>query len=284
MRDMDVQAGGAIESRMNGPTNLIVVFEREIQGLAGLDNSDVALSSGTVTNVAIDFGKQLTVGLSGAANAAPLTVSFPGIVAADDPGIPVTDTLCIGVLVGDADRNGTVSTSDYLAGWIGQPVSNRNLWCDINADGLIDTSDFTAIGGRIGTTLAATCPFVEVPQPTMEFSPWNNFASAGEVGGPFTPQCMTYTLHNADTSSLNWTATKTQDWLTVTPSAGTLAGGASVDVAVCVNASANGLQVGTYTDQVVFRNTTSGSVEPRDVSLKVVFDRGSMAGIVRTPT
>jgi hypothetical protein len=103
----------------------------------------------------------------------------------------------------------------------------------------------------------------------LNVSPNDGLSSTGEVGGPFAPQCKTYALKNNGTSSLNWTGTKTQNWLDVAPASGTLAAGASVDANVCVNGNANSLPIGTYTDQVVFTNTTNGKTQTRDVSLKV---------------
>ncbi|MHC4159724.1 MAG: S8 family peptidase, partial [Planctomycetota bacterium] len=95
------------------------------------------------------------------------------------------------------------------------------------------------------------------------------FNSSGDQGGPFTPACKGYTLTNIGPNSLDWTATKTQPWLNVTPGSGTLAGGASTIVDVCINANATSLPTGNYNDTVTFTNTTSGIVQTREVTLEV---------------
>ena len=103
---------------------------------------------------------------------------------------------------------------------------------------------------------------------SLDVSPTETFLTAGEVGGSFAPQCKTYTLHNSGTTSLTWTAAKTQSWLNVTPTSGTLAAGASTNVNVCVNANANALAFGTYTGQIVFTDATSVKSQTRNVQLQ----------------
>jgi len=104
----------------------------------------------------------------------------------------------------------------------------------------------------------------------LSITPPEDFISSGNEGGPFTPDCQTYTLTNTGPNSLDWTATKTQPWLDVTPGSGTLAGGASTTVDVCINPNANILPLGVYTDTVTFSNLTSGIVHERSVELRVV--------------
>jgi hypothetical protein len=98
-------------------------------------------------------------------------------------------------------------------------------------------------------------------------TPTTGLASVGLVGGPFTPQCKNYTLTNTGTSSLNWTAPPSQNWIGANPSTGTLTPGASIGVDVCINANANALPRGTHTAQIAFTNTTSNDVQNRGVEL-----------------
>ncbi|MCE5198224.1 lectin like domain-containing protein [bacterium] len=100
------------------------------------------------------------------------------------------------------------------------------------------------------------------PQPTagaMSVSPASGLAVSGVVGGPFSPSSVTYTLTNTGGTSINWTASKTQDWTSLSSTSGTLAAGATASVSVMVNSSANALTVGTYSDTVSFTNTTNGT-------------------------
>ncbi|NLX06157.1 MAG: hypothetical protein GXY33_13545, partial [Phycisphaerae bacterium] len=73
----DLWSAEAIEHRAGGPTTLVVTFDYPIQGNEGLDVSDVTLSSGSVTDLAID-DDELTITMNGAANGQNLIVAFPG--------------------------------------------------------------------------------------------------------------------------------------------------------------------------------------------------------------
>lgn len=154
---MTVTGVSSIESRVGGPTTVAVTFDRPIQRLGGtLD--DVQVSQGSVTSLAIN-GLTLDIGLSGAAGPRTIRLTFPGIAAFAPVSPPATEVLCFRVLPGDASGDGIVETSDYVAvrGRIGQPVTNANCRYDITADGSINTSDYIAIRGRIGTS-ATPCP------------------------------------------------------------------------------------------------------------------------------
>lgn len=107
------------------------------------------------------------------------------------------------------------------------------------------------------------------PIDDLSITPQEDFFSSGDVGGPFTPSCKTYTLTNTGPNTLDWTVAKTQSWLDATPAGGTLASGASTTVDVCINANANTLPGGHYTDTVTFSNLTSGISQTRGVSLSI---------------
>jgi hypothetical protein len=62
----------------------------------------------------------------------------------------------------------------------------------------------------------------------------------GSFGGPFSPATNTYSLANFGTGNIHFTTvTAPVPWLTVTPSSGTITPGASITVAVTLNANAN---------------------------------------------
>ncbi|MCX7766677.1 MAG: hypothetical protein N2246_08260, partial [Candidatus Sumerlaeia bacterium] len=104
----------------------------------------------------------------------------------------------------------------------------------------------------------------------LQVTPLAGFNSKGPVGGPFTPSAMVYTLFNNGIDSLNWTATATQNWITIEPSNGNLAPGASIDVTVSINSNANTLSMGQYTDVVTFTNTNTANTRARGVKLRVM--------------
>ena len=56
-----------------------------------------------------------------------------------------------------------------------------------------------------------------------------------------------------------WTASKTASWLSLSASSGTLPAGATTTVTASLNATANTLASGNFTDTVTFTNTTNGT-------------------------
>jgi hypothetical protein len=105
--------------------------------------------------------------------------------------------------------------------------------------------------------------------PSLIVTPTTGLSSTGLVGGAFSPSCATYTLTNQGTASFSWSATKAQPWLTLTPSSGALAGGEATNVSVCINAAANSLTAGSYSDTVTFSNFVTGVTQLRPVTLTV---------------
>ena len=103
----------------------------------------------------------------------------------------------------------------------------------------------------------------------LEVTPLTNLSSSGLQGGGFSPECQVYTLTNNGADSLDWSASITQGWLSLEPTSGTLAPGASVDLDLCITAAANSLSLGSYYDVVLIRNDTSGATAPRGFTLAV---------------
>jgi hypothetical protein len=92
-------------------------------------------------------------------------------------------------------------------------------------------------------------------------TPIEGLSATGTVGGPFTPSSIAYTLANTGGSSVDWSAGKTADWVSLSTSGGTLAAGATVTVTVSLNNHADALAAGSYSDTVSFLNDTVG-LEP----------------------
>ena len=106
---------------------------------------------------------------------------------------------------------------------------------------------------------------------TLSVTPTDGLSSSGPVGGPFGPTSKTYTLQNTGGSSINWTASKTQDWVSLSSTGGSLSSGASTSVTISINSNANILSIGTYTDTITFTNTTNGYGDTtRSIALTVV--------------
>jgi hypothetical protein len=96
-------------------------------------------------------------------------------------------------------------------------------------------------------------------------SPMTGFVANGPVGGPFTPNLQTYSLTNAGTNTLTWTA-KTWGYTELSAISGTLSpGGASQVVTARISRITGSLPSGSYNDQIVFLNTNSGITQTRTV-------------------
>ncbi len=154
---VNVLAANAVEGRRDGPTTLMVTFDQPIQGLGGLDHSDVALSSGTVSGLEIDDSR-LTIQMSGAVNTQPLTVAFPGIAGLG--GQVCEQSLCLGVLAGDATGDRTVNVLDLVQvrNVLNQVPTQSTFTRDVTADGAVNVLDLVAIRNVLNTALTENCP------------------------------------------------------------------------------------------------------------------------------
>ena len=132
-----------------------------------------------------------------------------------------------------------------------------------------DTVTFTNTTNGNGNATRSVNLTVNTPG-VLSVTPPDDLSSSGTQGGPFTPPSKTYTLQNTGGTSINWTASKAQAWVTLSTGGGTLAAGATTTVTVSFNAGANGLAAGPYTDTVTFTNTTNGNGNTtRSVNLTV---------------
>jgi hypothetical protein len=100
-------------------------------------------------------------------------------------------------------------------------------------------------------------------------SPGGGFNSSGLAGGPFNPSSFICTLTNGGESSLVWSADKSQNWLDLSFTAGTLAPGEVTNVTVSINTNADSLSPGSYTGALGFTNVTTGVGLSRPVNLIV---------------
>jgi hypothetical protein len=67
---------------------------------------------------------------------------------------------------------------------------------------------------------------------------------------------------------MDWTASNTANWLSLSATSGNMAGGDSTNITASINANANGLPAGSYSDTVFFTNVTNGAGNTtRSVSL-----------------
>jgi hypothetical protein len=119
----------------------------------------------------------------------------------------------------------------------------------LNAGSYSEAVGFRNLSTGAGDTTRAVALTVNSPG-VLGVSPADGLTAVGTVGGPFSPTSVTYTLTNAGGSSLEWTTSKTADWLDLSASAGTLEPGDSAALELSINANAGILAVGTYHDAV----------------------------------
>ena len=169
--------------------------------------------------------------------AAPLAVRFDASFSRDPDGDAITDYQWE---FGDGQTGS------------GQVVHHTYEGAGEYWAGLTVTDD----SGAIGTTSALIT--VEAAAPQMAVSPGGGLVSSGRQGGPFDPPSKTYTVQNTGTAALNWAAAKTRNWVSLSPTGGTLNAGASQSVVVSINAQADDLDPGSYDDTVTFSNVSNG--------------------------
>jgi hypothetical protein len=115
----------------------------------------------------------------------------------------------------------------------GSPADVSNAPFAIVVPALTASPEALAFGQvDIGSTRTDTLIVTNVGSTTVVVS---SVTVAG--GGPFTPNTWTYTVANTGDAAINWSAVKTQDWLTLSKVSGTLAAGQATSLTVTVTAS-----------------------------------------------
>jgi len=115
-------------------------------------------------------------------------------------------------------------------------------------------TDFTSVSSKGNVCIKA---FV-AEMGRLLVSPSDGFSTTGPDGGPFVPSSCQYTVYNTGASPIDWAVTKSQPWISVYPTSGTLPPGGNTSVTVEVTGVANYLGPGTYTDTLSFTNVTNG--------------------------
>ena len=91
-------------------------------------------------------------------------------------------------------------------------------------------------------------------------TPFSGLSISGAEGGPFSIGSKTYYLFSTATnvSLLDWTASCTSSWVTLSATNGSLAAGEHASFVLNLNTNAEALPEGIYRDALVFLNTTTG--------------------------
>ncbi|MEO7725058.1 MAG: dockerin type I domain-containing protein [Chthoniobacterales bacterium] len=153
--DLPLTGDPGVESRSGGTQGSYTInftFNNNLTSVAG-----VTTSCGTVTSSLIDGSDphRYIVSLSApACNAQDVTVTLTGV--SDDQGNSLaTAAVTVGLLLGDVDGDGTVTTTDFSLTKTesGQTTDATNFREDLNMNGKIDRSDAKSVRQQIGTSL-----------------------------------------------------------------------------------------------------------------------------------
>ncbi len=109
-----------------------------------------------------------------------------------------------------------------------------------------------------------------------------SFSSPGD--GPLNSSCQAYGLNNTGSNPLSWVAYSSASWLSINPTEGDLAPGASNSVTVCLTQAANSLTNGTYTTSIIFSNATSGATQMHAVNLHLTPPRVAFFSLDTDPS
>ncbi|MCX8156037.1 MAG: M36 family metallopeptidase [Verrucomicrobiae bacterium] len=102
----------------------------------------------------------------------------------------------------------------------------------------------------------------------FDISPTSEQTINGTVGGPFSPATLTFDLMNAGRAPLSWSASATP-LLKLSATNGVLQPQSSTPLVVSLSAIVTELPAGTYTQQVFFANTATGSNQIRNLRLVI---------------
>jgi N-acetylneuraminic acid mutarotase len=137
-----------IECRSSGGAHTIIVNFASAVTVSG---ATVTSGTGTV-GTATASGSQVTVTLTGVTNAQTITVTLNNVNDGTSSGdVPVS----MGVLAGDTNANGSVSSADVsqTKSRIGLTVDATNFRSDVNVSGSFTASDVSLVKSGIGTGL-----------------------------------------------------------------------------------------------------------------------------------
>ena len=138
----------------------------------------------------------------------------------------------------------------------------------LNLNGLL-TGTPTIAGGPIPFTVCAVdlagqqvcweTSLTVLPAGVLSVEPDAGLSSSGPMGGPFSPSSKSYTLTNTGGTTINYTISNGQNWVSLSSTGGSLEPEASTSVLVAINSNATSLGEGFYSDTVAFTNTTNGN-------------------------
>jgi hypothetical protein len=128
----------------SGNHQIVVTFTAPVT----LSRAQVTSGIGSVSSLSV-VGPEVTIDLTGVADAQTITVTLFGVNNATDVAVPM------GVLLGDTTGNGTVNASDIAQTKAnsGQSLTQANFRTDVTVSGAINASDIALVKSKSGSAL-----------------------------------------------------------------------------------------------------------------------------------
>jgi hypothetical protein len=139
------------------------------------------------------------------------------------------------------------------------------------------TTDTSGTAFFTDTTTGGAFVVNQSGAPALVLAP-TSLAYTGTVGGS-NPANQTVAISASNTTLDNWSATKTQAWLTLSPTSNTVAGNLTVSINI------TGLGAGTFTDTISVASTTAGIINsPQVVAISLTLSAGGSPTLVVIPS
>ncbi len=140
-----------VECRNSGG-NHTIVFTFDNNVVSG--SASVTGGTGSVSGSPTFSANTMTVNLTGVANAQTITVTLSGVTDTNAQVLPDA-VVSLGILVGDTNGNGAVSSSDIsqTKAQSGAAVTSANFREDVGVNGGISSSDISLVKAQSGTSI-----------------------------------------------------------------------------------------------------------------------------------
>lgn len=134
----------------DGNHTLVLTFSTAVTS----GSASVTSGTGVVSGEPTFSGNEMSITLSGVANAQRVTVTATDVAGAEGPAL-ASANVTFGVLEGDVNGSQTVNASDIAQtkARLGQAVDVTNFRSDVNNNSVINSSDVALVKARTGTAL-----------------------------------------------------------------------------------------------------------------------------------
>ena len=230
--------------------------------LATFDSSATSNISVTAAPEAIAFAPNtLNLSVNEGEVLASTTVDLSNTAACDTPVTIASNAAWLSVAPTSATVSPTTSTLVSLT------FDTAGLMAGVY-NGTVTASSVRGASASVDVTLTV------VADPVIALST-NSIVATVDAG---TTVSIPFTVSNTGEQALNYTASDDAAWLTLSPAAGTLAGGASEEVAVVVDATALAPQIAPYTATITVEDPNApNSPQTIDVAITVVGGQATIA-------